>query len=117
MHVGDGLFVGNAQTGVLGPGAAYGVPPNGGWGVGPMGMIFTHDILPAALATNNVATSQAPGAAGNLTLTAGAGVTSVVNARGETVLRLDYPRNLRITSDANDSGRTFTITGYDVYGV
>lgn len=113
-QISDDLFLGNAPYGAPSPAtSSEGV---GGRGVGPMGRIFVFDVVPAALAANNIATSQAPGAAGNLTLTAGAGVTSSVNALGETVLVLDTPRNVRISSSGAESTSTFVVTGYDVYG-
>ena len=105
----DDLYLGAAQTGIT-------AGNNGGVGIGPMGRTYTFDVVPAALAANNIATSQTAAGAGNLTLTAGSGVTSVTRPNGATALRVDTPRNVRITSGGNDSARTFTGTGWDQYG-
>lgn len=107
--------------------------------------ICTVDAVPSTLAANNIVTSQVPVAGTALTLTAGTGVTgssSVVNqATGQTVtglLALDQAmgtvdaggggqvklwdptkaltRNVRITSVGNDTGATFVVRGYDLYG-
>lgn len=57
-------------------------------------------------AANNIATSQTPGAAGNLTLDGALASSGVIPDLG-----LGYI--LGFTSAANLSGRTFTITGYN----
>lgn len=57
----------------------------------------------ATFSVNSIATSQDPAGAGNLTLTAGAGVFGV-------------PRYVYVTSVADDTAFTFTITGTDVNG-
>lgn len=105
----DDLYLGSAQTYI-------GDNNNGGLGVGPMGRTHTFDVVPAALAANNLATAQTAAGAGNLTLTAGAGITTGTAANGSTYYQVDTPRNLRITSVGNDSGITFTATGRDYYG-
>lgn len=104
----DSLFLGAANTGIT-------TDNNGGTGVGPMGRTHTFDVVPAALAANNIAASQTAAGAGNLALTAGSGVTSATR-NGLTVLRVDTPRNVRVTSAGDDSGVTFTVTGWDQYG-
>jgi hypothetical protein len=53
---------------------------------------------------DGIAQSQTPSSAGNLTLNGALGTT------------LDYARIIIITSAADDSGRTFTITGTDADG-
>lgn len=112
----DDLFLGNAITTLLPSTWAAGNPaPNGGRGFGPMGRTFYYNIVPAALAANNLATSQSPGA-GAITLTAGAGVTAVVDPSGTTRYTLDVPRAVRIVSGGDDSGITYTINGYDFFG-
>ena len=104
------------------------------------------NAAPSALSATNIATSQVPVAGTALTLTAGTGVTgssSVVNYNtGATVtglyaldgaagrvsfgsagtIQLWNPtsllaRNVRITTGADETGATFTIAGYDIYGV
>jgi hypothetical protein len=55
--------------------------------------------------------------AGNLTLTAGTGVTTTVTAEGTTLYVLDTPRGVSIdSSDAGDTTQTATFYGYDFYG-
>ena len=57
----------------------------------------------ATFSVNNVAASQDPAAAGNLTLAA-------------STVSFSTPRYLYITSAANDTAFTFTVTGLDVNG-
>lgn len=72
--------------------------------------IFNYVLTPVALATNNIALSQAVAGAGNLTLN-GALVTNGVAV-------LDVARNTQIvSSNAGDTTQTVTITGLDYYGV
>lgn len=72
--------------------------------------IYVYSIVPATMATNNIATAQAVAAAGNLTIAgtlASAGVAT-----------LDVPRIVRVTSsDAGDTTQTATVYGTDVYGI
>lgn len=119
MQVNDDLFLGSAFIG--GPGMPGNDPATGGGptvqavGVGPMGRIYVYDIVPVTLGAALLAAAQQIAGAGNLVLTAGAGVTTrVVN--GQTRLVLDVPRNVTLTSAADFSGTTFTITGFDAYG-
>ncbi len=103
------------------------------------------DAVPSALSANNIALAQTPVAPTVLTLTAGTGITGSTSiTRADTgasvtglyaidtamaplafgqsgVLNAWDPtkaiaRNIRITSDGNDSSGTFTIAGYDLYG-
>lgn len=85
-------------------------------GIGPLGRVYIFDVVPLTLQASGLATAQAVAAAGNLTLTAGTGVTtSVVN--GETRYVLDTPRAVTIdSSDAGDTTQTATVFGYDLYG-
>jgi len=87
-------------------------------GIGPVGRIYVWDVVPQALVTNNIAASQTPAAAGNLTLTAGTSVRSVVRPDGTTVLQLDLPRAVQLTTASGtiSTSRTLTVTGYDYYG-
>ena len=85
-------------------------------GVGPLGRIYVWDTIPQAKVANNIAASQTPAAAGTITLTAGAGVTSVTTNNG-TVLQLDVPRAVAVTTGAGSpTTRNFTVSGYDYYG-
>lgn len=110
--------------------------------------VQTLNVVPSALAANNIAASQTPVAATAMTLvpSSGAGVTvGVTVVRSDTgatvtgLLALDgaaapvamgqdgrygmwdpttlLSRNVRITSVGNDSAATFTVRGYDAYGV
>ena len=67
-------------------------------GVGPLGREYVWDVIPQALQAANIAASQTPAAAGNLTLTAGTSAKSVVRTDGTTVIQLDTPRALSITT-------------------
>ena len=113
----DDLFLGAAQT-YMGTDPDFNLndPSPMDLGVGPVGRIFVWDVVPAAKATNNLATSQTPAAAGNLTLTAGAGVTTVTLPTGSTGYKFDCPRAVSVTQVAAGTSRNFTVTGTDVYG-
>jgi hypothetical protein len=67
-------------------------------GVGPLGRIYVFDVVPQAAVASNIAASQTPAGAGNLTLTAGTSVRSVVRANGATALQLDCPRAVSVTT-------------------
>ena len=67
-------------------------------GVGPMGRTFMWDVIPQALVANNIAASQTPAAAGNLTLTAGTSTKSFTRTDGTTVVQLDCPRAVSVTT-------------------
>lgn len=86
-------------------------------GVGPLGRIYVWDTVPQASTTNNIAASQTPAAAGSLTLTAGAGVKSVIRTDGTTALQLDVPRAVCVRTGAGSpTTRNLTVSGYDYYG-
>lgn len=85
-------------------------------GIGPLGRVFVYDVVPATLATANLAALQTTAGAGNLVLTAGAGVTKVARPDGTTAYQFDIPRAVSLTSAGNISGVTFTVSGYDIYG-
>jgi hypothetical protein len=87
-------------------------------GVGPLGRIYVWDIIPQALVTNNIAATQTPAASGALTLTAGTSVKSVTTAGGVTVLQLDCPRAVQLTTASGTivTSRNLTVSGYDYYG-
>lgn len=78
--------------------ALLGDPSPMSLGVGPLGRVYMWDTIPQTKQTNNIATSQTPVAAGNLTLTAGTSVTTVTRSDGTTAYQLDVPRGLRITT-------------------
>lgn len=82
-------------------------------GIGPLGRVYIFDVVPVALQTSGLAVAQAVAAAGNLTLTAGTGVTRTADGR----YVLDTPRCITIdSSGAGDTTQTATVYGYDVYG-
>ena len=112
----DDLFLGTAQT-YMGNNANNNLndPTAMDLGVGPLGRIYVWDTVPATKATNNIATAQTTSS--TITLTAGTGNTSVINAAQQTVVQLDVPRAVSITSGAGTlTNRNVTITGYDFYG-
>lgn len=104
----DSLFLGPAKTNVA-PRSA------GGFGFGPVGRTYVMDIVPLALNATAYAASQTPGA-GALALSAGTGVTASVDTLGVIRYIADVPRAVTITSGGNDSGITFLVKGYDLYG-
>jgi hypothetical protein len=65
-------------------------------------------LAPEDADADGIAASQKPGAAGNLTLAG-----TMMDAGKVT---FDMPRRIAIASDADDTGRTFTITGVDRNG-
>lgn len=71
-------------------------------------------ITIAAADANGIALSQSPAGAGDLTL-AGAEVTTNPNT-GLPEWYADVPRVVSVTSDADDSGNTFTITAENLLG-
>lgn len=73
-----------------------------------MGLPITVTKTLAAAAATNIALSQSPGAAGNLTINGTAATGGVAT--------LDTQRLVIITSAGNDSGRTFTIYGTNQNG-
>lgn len=85
-------------------------------GVGPMGRVYVFDVVPVTLQTAGLATSQNPGSGASFTLTAGTGVTTVVDATATTRYVLDTPRCVTITA-AGANSATYLISGYDVYGL
>lgn len=112
MQVSDDLYLGAAPTLLAGP-DSVGNP--GGLGVGPVGRIYTYDIVPLTLQAAGLASSQNPGSGSSFTLTAGTGVTTVVDANGVTRYVLDVPRAVSITA-AGANTATYLVSGYDAYG-
>jgi hypothetical protein len=84
-------------------------------GVGPLGRVYIWDVVPLTLQTAGLATSQNPGSGASFTLTAGTGVTAVVDPFGVTRYVLDVPRCVTITA-AGANSAAYRVTGYDVYG-
>lgn len=111
-QISDNLYLGPAQT-YMGAGDA---PSPSELGVGPMGRCYVWDVVPLALNLTGLAAAQAVAGAGNLTLTAGTGVTTSVGADGVTRYVLDCARCVDIlSSNAGDTTQTATVYGYDIY--
>jgi hypothetical protein len=83
-------------------------------GIGPVGRIYVWDVVPQAAVTNNIAASQAPAAAGSLTLTAGTSVKAITTSGGTTLYQLDLPRAIKV--NCSTTARAFTVSGFDYYG-
>ena len=112
---GDDIFLGSAYgPNPADPAGAVNPSPMEA-GVGPMGRVYIWDTVPLTLQTNGLATSQNPGSGGSFTLTAGTGVTAVVDANGVTRYVLDVPRCVTITA-AGANSAAYRVTGYDAYG-
>lgn len=109
-HFSDSLHLGGASTNIP---VTSGVS-NGGLGFGPVARTYVYDIVPLTLNAAAYAASQSPGAAA-LILTAGTGVTAIVT-NGVTRYTTDVPRTVTITSGGVDTGITFLVRGFDVYG-
>ena len=104
----------SSTTITLNTNSAYGDPSLMDLGVGPLGRIYVWDVIPQALVANNIAASQTPAAAGSLTLTAGTSVKSVIRSSGSTVLQLDVPRAVKVTTGSGSpTARNFTVSGFD----
>ena len=91
-------------------------PSNMDLGVGPLGRVYVFDVIPQAASTSNIAATQTPAGASNLTLTAGAGVQRVVRNDGVVAYQLDCPRAVAVSLVTGGTARAYTITGYDYYG-
>lgn len=108
MQISDDLMLGPVVSG----GVNTAGPSPMEVGVGPMGRTHIFDVVPLALNLTGIAAAQAVAAAGDLTLTAGTGVTL---SNGRYVL--DCPRCVDIlSSNAGDTTQTATVYGYDQYG-
>ena len=102
---------------IYGAGNAYlGDPAPMDLGVGPLGRVYVFDVVPQTASTSNIAATQTPAAAGNLTLTAGAGVKLITRGDGVTVYQLDCPRAVSVSLVTGGTARAYTISGYDYYG-
>jgi hypothetical protein len=111
MQISDDLYLGPAVSG----GANSAGPSPMERGVGPLGRVYVFDVVPLTLQTAGLASSQNPGSGLGFALTAGTGVTAVVDATGATRYTLDTPRCVTVTA-AGANTATYKISGYDVYG-
>jgi hypothetical protein len=110
----DDLFLGTAVTYM---GMNLGNPSPMSQGVGPLGRIYVWDVVPLTKQTNNVSVAASYAVAGNATLAAGTGTTSVTTAAGVTAIQLDCPRAVSITIGTGTIADTaVTVSGLDVYG-
>lgn len=118
MHISDDLFLGNAyapnmENALIG---STGPSPQT-LGVGPLGRVYVFDVVPLTKNTTGIAAAQAVSGAGNLTLTAGTGVTTSVDSTGTTRYVLDCARCIdAVSANVGDTTQTITFTGYDIYG-
>jgi hypothetical protein len=90
--------------------ALLGDPAPMSLGVGPLGRVYVFDTIPQTLQAANIAASQTPAAAGNLTLTAGTSAKSVIRADGTTVIQLDVPRALQVVSGTAAAATLSSVT-------
>ena len=116
MQISDDIYLGPAS--LAGSNVSAGPSPMT-LGVGPLGRVYTFDVVPAAVGAtttqNQIALSQnLP--AGNLTLTAGTGTTTTTNSLGQVLIVLDTARTIAVYSAANLAAQTLTFYGYDQYG-
>lgn len=109
----DDLFLGSATT-EMGMTIA-GDPSPMSQGVGPLGRIYVWDTVPATKGNANIAAASVW--TSSITLTAGTGVTATTNAAGTSVLQLDVPRVVTVTTGAGTpTTRNVTVSGFDIYG-
>ena len=82
----------------------------------PMSLL---DEIPAPYAVASIAAGQTPGAAGYLTLVTlnGIGISVITYSGISNVLQLDCPRNIIITGSGGTTSQTFTVFGWDQYGI
>lgn len=114
MQVNDDLYMGTAVI----PVAQSAANPTLQYAAGPLGRIYFYNIVPLTKQAANVAALAALTIATAMTLAAGTGATSGVapDGSGRTVIVLDVPRAVALTSTANLSGVNITIVGFDTYG-
>lgn len=117
MHVSDDLYLGSVKLGSLF--SASDANPTMQIGAGPLGRVAFMNLVPLALAANNLVTTAAPTSATAMTLTAGTGITTSIapSGTGATVYVLDVNRAISITSAGDLSAVGFLVTGFDRYGV
>jgi hypothetical protein len=77
------------------------------------------DVIPAPVSATNIAHLQVPAAAGylNLVTLSGIGINVITYNSIPNVLQLDCARNVTITGTAGTTAATFTVFGWDQYGV
>ena len=86
-------------------------------GVGPLGRIYIWDVIPEAKQVANVSAAVIYAAAGSATLAAGTSAQSFIRTDGVTVIQLDCPRAVSVTTaSGSPTSANFTVSGYDYYG-
>ena len=86
-------------------------------GVGPLGRIYIWDVIPEAKQVANVSSAVIYAAAGSATLAAGTSAQPFIRADGVTVIQLDCPRAVSVTTaSGSPTSANFTVSGYDYYG-
>lgn len=113
MQVSDDLYLGPVFAPSPKDPNAPSSPQNG---LGPMGRVYVFDVVPVTSGAALLAALQTTAGAGNLVLTAGAGVTTRFDINNVLRLVLDCARRLTLTSAGNLSAISFTFIGYDIYG-
>lgn len=120
----DDLFLGSAQAFVgTNTNSNLGDPSPMELGFGPMGRVYLYDTTPAVGTAAAVLAAKTPTVATTYSGTqlaatnAALGTSQVVRIDGTTVLQLDYPRAVAVTTaSGSPTNSVITITGYDYYG-
>jgi hypothetical protein len=120
----DDLFLGAAQSYAgINANSNLGNPAPMDLGFGPMGRVYLYDVTPSVGTVAAVLTAKTPTGAITYSGTqlaaasATAGTSQVVRTDGTTVVQLDYPRAVAVTTAAGSpTNSVITITGYDYYG-
>ena len=110
-HFSDDLYLGTAVL----PSADATNPSLMPMGVGPLGRVYIHDVVPLTLQVAGLRAAAASTGAVDLALTAGTGVTLVQDATGANRYVLDTPRCVTVTASGANTA-TFIVYGYDQYG-
>ena len=113
LNTGSAIVAANISSAVnVGTGANVGSYFTG---IGPVGRVYTYDIVPVTLNTAAYGVLQTPGT-GAIVLAAVSAVTTATTIGGATAIAADVPRVVTISSGGNDTGITFTVNGNDYYG-
>lgn len=115
MQVSDDLFLGPVFARMGDSASGLGNPAPMEKGIGPMGRVYIFDVVPVALQTAGLASSQNPGSGAAFNLAAGVGVTRETLPDGSFAYVLDTPRCVTITA-AGANAATYRVEGYDQYG-
>ena len=108
---GDDIYLGPAVM----PSADGANPSLMTQGVGPLGRVYTFDVVPLTAQPAGLRAAASSTGAGDLALTAGTGVTLRVRADGTNEYILDTPRSVTVTA-AGANTATMVVYGFDQYG-